>query len=128
MTKRKPKRVNNKDMGRMATYRDEFINTNNTCYGEWASHIFATNLYIVYSYGRHFPIYIWDDEALCWYGNSSKYSNTTTRHQNNARPTPQHGDIIWVETDRMLDIINSGGTVNFVARRMEEVPAVPLTY
>ena len=117
----KPRRVNNKDMSRMVTWREPFRNNNDTCYGQWQG-----KLYITYSYGRHFPIYIWDEEAVCWYGNSSKYSSTTTRHQRSARPIPQHGDIIWVETDRLIDLINTGGTVNFVARRMQE-PEVQLT-
>jgi hypothetical protein len=109
----KSKRVNNKDMGRMVTWREPFKNNNDTCYGQWRG-----NLYIVWSYGPHFPIYVWDEEACRWYGNSGKYSSTTSRHQSNARPNPLHGEIIWVETEQLLSVINSGGTAGFVAHRM----------
>lgn len=43
-------------------------------------------VYTVYSYGPHFPLYVFDSRVGCWYANEDKYSQTTTRHQAQARP------------------------------------------
>lgn len=39
------------------------------------------NLYIVYSYGKHFPIAVYNFDTKIWYINTDKYSTTTSRHQ-----------------------------------------------
>ena len=69
--------------------------------------------YVVYSYGTHFPMYIWDEVTHRWYGNSDKYSRTTTRHQHNANPTFFNPDIPsraiqWLDTDKMRAIARYG--------------------
>ena len=63
------------------------------------SHLFArehvpphghTQLYVVYSYGEHFPIYIAETDVqtkkVTWYANADKYSRSTSRHQSQAAP------------------------------------------
>lgn len=49
-------------------------------FGRWEN-----NKYIVYSYGVHFPLFIWDGGI--WHINSSKYSKSTSRHQRQLHPT-----------------------------------------
>jgi hypothetical protein len=56
------------------------------------------HVYVVMSYGPHFPIYVYDYPTGEWYGNSDRYSQTTSNHQNRARPT---ADIKWVDTKTM---------------------------
>jgi hypothetical protein len=49
-----------------------------------------TNLYVVYSYGYHFPMYIaewFEGGTPTWYENTDKYSQSTTRQQSHTRPT-----------------------------------------
>ena len=41
-------------------------------------------MYVVYSYGYHFPMYIF--KAGRWYRNTDKYSVTTSKHQSQLRP------------------------------------------
>ena len=53
-------------------------------------------LYVVYSYGTHYPLYIHDQGQ--WYGNDTYYSQTTGRHRSIARPSK---DIIWLDTSGM---------------------------
>ena len=50
----------------------------------FSEHIEEDKLYIVYSYGYHFPMYI--KYKNTWYENSDKYSVTTSKHTNQARP------------------------------------------
>ena len=42
-------------------------------------------MYIVYSYGEHFPAFIFAEGA--WFENEDDYSASTKRHMNQARPT-----------------------------------------
>lgn len=39
------------------------------------------NGYVVYSYGYHFPLFVYVNKACQWYGNSEKYSSTTSKHK-----------------------------------------------
>ena len=69
----------------------------------------ADKLYVVYSYGSHFPMYIYDKEQGKWLGNKDKYSRSTTRHQSQGRPS---GEIhVWYNTDDMKEVIYHGGLV-----------------
>lgn len=45
------------------------------------------DLYAVYSYGYHFPMYVYDYTTQEWYANSDKYSQTTSKHQSQCRPS-----------------------------------------
>lgn len=69
------------------------------------------NLYIVYSYGWHFPMYIYCRQSDLWYGNTDKYSVTTSKHQSQAQPqTVNH----WLTTNAMKDLVRHGSTLNFL--------------
>lgn len=68
-----------------------------------ANNIFSETwrgVYIVYSYGHHFPVYVWKNGK--WYGNSDKYSVTTSKHQNQAGPD---GDITYMSTEELKKLI-----------------------
>jgi len=109
------KRINNKDMHKFTTFRTPFKNNNETCWGGWN---WDTSLYAVFSYGHHFPMYVYDAQAQQWYGNEDKYSRTTTRHQSQARPRTEAG-IEWMSTEALAHLISSGGVAGAVARRIE---------
>ena len=105
------KRVNNSDMWRYTTDRQEFKNHNETAWGEWRD-----NLYIVYSYGQHFPMYVYDEQADRWYGNRDKFSRTTTRHQTNSQP--EGVPIEWTDTKHLMAIILLGGIIDYAVERL----------
>lgn len=52
--------------------------------------------YVVYSYGYHFPIYVYKRGK--WYGNSQKYSVSTSKHQTQLRPLKVD---YWRDTEQM---------------------------
>lgn len=58
--------------------------------------------YVVYSYGYHFPIYAYID-LKGWFGNSDKYSATTSKHQSQARPD---SEITYVSTEELKKLIS----------------------
>jgi hypothetical protein len=63
-----------------------FKNSNGQLYGHWTS----PHLYVVFSYGEHWPLFIYSPETNCWYGNEDKTSRTTTRHYSSAFPYSGH--------------------------------------
>lgn len=112
-------RCSNSEVRRFIEYRDTFETNNKTMFGEWRrveNGDSPKDVYAVYSYGYHFPMYIYDDQAGVWIGNKDKYSRTTTTHQNKARPTAhiEH----WFDTETCKKIVSSG-LAGIVARRME---------
>ena len=82
---------------------EEFDGSNTM--GRWVG---DENLYVVYSYGSHFPMYIYDKEQGKWLGNKDKYSRSTTRHQSQLRPSSVG---LWLNTDEMKDVVWHGGLV-----------------
>ena len=70
-----PIRVANKDAALYVNNRDEFTGSNT--YGEQVTR----DMYAVFSYGAHFPMYIYHFGE--WFGNSDKYSPSTSKHQLN---------------------------------------------
>jgi hypothetical protein len=55
------------------------------------SNLFATahldkNLYVVYSYGTHWPLFIWSEDAQAWFENEERHSVTTSKHRSQSHP------------------------------------------
>jgi hypothetical protein len=76
--------IANKDARRCVENRVPFKGSH--LFGEWQGKV-----YVVYSYGYHFPIYAYKSGQ--WYRNTDKYSVSTSRHQSQARPCTDH----WLE-------------------------------
>jgi hypothetical protein len=98
-----------------------FRNNNKTVWSEAQG-----PLYIVYSYGDHFPIYVYDHAAGMWFGNDDKYSPTTSRHQTYARPrlaqpypacTSHTNDITWVAAGELRDLVHAGSYAAYAGNR-----------
>jgi len=66
-----------------------FRNSNGQLYATWVRDS-AGDRYIVYSYGEHWPLHIWDSVSQCWYSNTDRRSRTTSRHYSQAHPLTTH--------------------------------------
>lgn len=110
--------INNRDMGSVVTDRLPFQNNNKTVYATTVG-----DLYVVYSYGEHFPMYVYDDVACEWFGNSDKYSPTTSRHQSQATPSTDH--ITYLNTAELQTLIRTGGYVGMCADRCVDWDHIP---
>ena len=118
------KKVYNHDDGaRLARYRDEFEHA--SVFGLWKNcwqdrnvpHENETpRVYAIYSYGYHFPMYVYDEVSGQWLGNSSKYSRTTTSHQSKYRP-PEVAK--WFDTGELKAIVDFG-LIGYITKRMEQ--------
>jgi hypothetical protein len=60
--------------------RQPFTNHNGQLFGRWETPL----LYVVYSYGEHWPLFVWD--GFDWYENEDKYSATTSKHRSQTHP------------------------------------------
>jgi hypothetical protein len=63
--------------------------------------------YTVYSYGRHFPMFVWDSKVQKWYGNKDKSSRTTSKHMNKLRPKDVE---LWLTTEALQYVADNGIT------------------
>ena len=79
--------------------------------------VWEGNLYVVYSYGYHFPMYVYDDVIGEWIGNTSKYSSTTSRHQSKCRPNSVRYEMNNNELRKLVDM---RGFVQYKTARVEE--------
>jgi hypothetical protein len=90
----------NKRVQEVVDRMDEFTASN--IFAEW-ERVEGRSLYIVYSWGKHYPMYI--NIRGDWYGNSDYYSISTQRHKTQARPT---GHVRYLSTESLKRIIRRG--------------------
>ena len=58
--------------------------------------------YVVYSYGEHWPLWLWVDNH--WFGNKSRYSVTTSKHRSHSWPRgvgPE--EITWLDIQQIRE-------------------------
>ena len=115
-------RVANKDARKYVNELEEFKGS----YNRYAdASIFAENsdnknLYVVYSYGYHFPMYIYDRQAGIWIGSKDGYSPTTSKHQSQCRPSEEIH--CWLDTtEQMKDYIRCGSLMAHMERQAKRV-------
>jgi len=93
-----------------------FKNSNGQLYGHWEAGGVAYSdgggmRYVVYSYGKHWPLFVWDDETQRWYGNSDKHSVTTSKHRTYAHPrliTNTNDTIHWIPLEAIRLLAREG--------------------
>ena len=95
-------RTSNKNSSIYSSSLDDFKGSN--IFGENTE-----NLYIVYSYGYHFPMFIYDKKEHLWFKNSDKYSSSTSKHQTQVTPYQHidysHDKVVSLNTKELKSII-----------------------
>lgn len=61
--------------------------------------------YVVYSYDRHWPLFIYEVRTDTWYENASKYGVTTSKHKTQSHP---YTDTTKLHVDDMIKVRNNG--------------------
>lgn len=75
------------------------------------------NLYVVYSYGFHFPMYIWDNTCGIWLRNVTEKSASTAKHYSECCPAlPVHMTDFSVA--EMVSIVDAKGLVGAIKQRV----------
>ena len=108
-------KINNNQMREFTTHQRTFETNNGLAF---ANRDNRNQMYVVYSYGEHFPMYAYDSDTEHWFGNSSKYSPTTSKHQKASRPdTSNDHPIAWLPTDELVSLVALGGYAPYCAER-----------
>jgi hypothetical protein len=77
----KPKKVSGWKARPLVQAKEDFTNHNGQLYGNWEG-----SLYVVYSYGVHWPLFIYDAKDQTWFENEDKYGPTTSKHRTQTHP------------------------------------------
>lgn len=106
-------RINGRKASDYVTKRVPFTNSNKQLYGHWEGAGVpysegSAMRYVVYSYGDHWPLFVWDDASQRWYGNSDRHSVTTSKHRTYAHPRLATGDTTNSDTT------NSDNTIHWL--------------
>jgi len=96
----KPVRTTNGKCRTLVQERKPFKNSNGQLYGKWET----PSLYVVYSYGEHWPLFLWTGRTDTWYQNEDKFSPTTSHHRTYAHP---HEETELASCYRMKQIIEA---------------------
>lgn len=78
----KAKKVSGWKARPMVQAKEAFTNHNGQLFGRWET----PTLYVVYSYGEHWPLFIWSERTEIWYENEDKYGPTTSKHRTQTHP------------------------------------------
>ena len=97
-------RISNPDAKYHVTARTPFKGSN--LFAENATHG-TTDVYVVYSYGKHFPLYVAvadrSSSSTQWFQNCDKYSQSTALHLKQAAPS---ADCTPMDTQNLLAIVS----------------------
>ena len=52
----------------------------------WGYYSHRQRQYAVYSYGPHWPLFIYSHQTKTWYENADRYGTTTSKHHGQAHP------------------------------------------
>ena len=66
----------------------------------------TTGYYIVFSYGIHWPLFVYDHNKGLWYGNKDEYSITTSKHFNKLNP----GNIVPLGIEEMESLVGAASS------------------
>jgi hypothetical protein len=80
----------------------------------WSEWVADTNTdtedarYVVYSYDRHWPLFIYEVRTDMWFENISKYGITTSKHKSQSNPHIGPDKITHLHVDDMIKVANNG--------------------
>lgn len=105
----KPIKTNNREARKHVQAKQPFVANN--IFAEWVragvgySGTAGEDIYAVYSYGRHFPMYAFIPSVNRWFANVDRYSVTTSKHKGQAHP---HETCTEVSRDFLRDVLDMG--------------------
>ena len=86
----------------------------NNLWAEWV-HDEVTDIknvrYVVYSYDRHWPLFIYEARIDAWFENASKYGTTTSKHRTQSHP---HTETRQLHIDDMIKVAFLGGVTGLI--------------
>ena len=98
----KPIKTNNREARKCVQAKQPFIANN--IFAEWVP-TEEEEIYVVFSYGFHFPMYAFIPSVNRWLANVDRYSVTTSKHKGQAHP---HESCTEVSRDFLRDVLDMG--------------------
>jgi hypothetical protein len=74
----------------------------------WSEWVQDGARYVVYSYDRHWPLFIYEVRIDAWFENTSKYGITTSKHKSQSNPHIGSDNITPLHVDDMIKVANNG--------------------
>lgn len=84
----------------------------NNLFSERTKSLNGESMYAVYSYGYHFPLFVYHEPTGAWFENSRRYSVSTSKHRSQAHPLCQTTKIDTHQLEKLLalGLVGSLGT------------------
>jgi hypothetical protein len=76
------KGLTNREVRHFVQAKTPFQNRKGTIFGRWST----DDTFAVYSYGEHWPLFVYERTTDKWYENEDRYGVTTTRHRTHTHP------------------------------------------
>jgi hypothetical protein len=109
------KRINGRQSRPYVKARTEFKNSNGQLYANWIGEPESnTGRYTVYSYGPHWPLFIYVPKVDTWFENKEKCSTTTSRHRTFTHP---HCDTVALSLEQ-IKLLDRLGYASLVKDRL----------
>jgi hypothetical protein len=78
----------------------------NNLWAEWVDSMGVPNArYVVYSYDRHWPLFVYDVMTEMWFENASKFGVTTSKHKTQSHP---HAATTHLHVEDMIKVASDG--------------------
>jgi len=93
------KRINGRLARPYVQRKEAFHNSNGQLYANWYGLDGLENpnaRYVVYSYGSHWPLFIYVPQVYTWFENNEKFGPTTSKHRTFTHP---HCDTIKLKLE-----------------------------
>lgn len=117
MSAMKSKRINGRQSRPCVQRCEAFKNSNGQLYAEWRGGEGMgdpNKRYVVYSYGPHWPLFIYVPQVDTWFENKGKYGPTTSKHRTFTHP---HCDTVPLTVDQMK-LLDRAGYIELVRGRI----------
>jgi hypothetical protein len=74
----------------------------NNIFAERSQSLNGEATYTVYSYGYHFPLFVYHEPTGTWFENSNRYSVSTSKHRSQAHPLCPAHKTSTLQLERLL--------------------------
>ena len=116
----KPKRINGRHSRGYVQSKTAFKNSNGQLYAEWKDTPDGSLArYCVYSYGPHWPLFVYVPKVNTWFENKEKYGPTTSKHRSFTHPHCQTV-LLTLEQIKLLDRLGYTRLINDRLNATEE--------
>lgn len=111
------KRINGRLARPYVKARTEFKNSNGQLYAEWLGEDLVgenNKMYVVYSYGPHWPLFVYVPHVNTWFENKDKYGPTTSKHRTQTHP---HCETVSLTCDQ-IKLLERMGYNKLISERL----------